>query len=328
MNIRDIAKAAQVSVSTVSKVINGKDKDISDATRQKVLKIIREYQYTPYSHIKDTISQAKDPLIGLVILNSSYLCSGFLSEVEQTAAKNGFSLLLCNIDSPTPTELENRLKILLTKRISGVILCTHDQTLLDISLRVLQNTPTVAVTSFRSPDVSTIRCDYRESASQAISTFASLGHQRIGCLLDNSDPSVYEQVRSGILSGMGSHSIISNTHNLLVIPSGEPVAEHMLQNLLDRNLTALYCQNERQMQFLYEYLMLNNVIIPQTLSLICGVRKSANAPATLASYSVPYEEMACRAAFLIIDIITNRSGNTVQDICLPLKLVRSILQRL
>ena len=42
MNIRDIAAAAQVSVSTVSKVLNRKDSDISEATRQKVLKLARE----------------------------------------------------------------------------------------------------------------------------------------------------------------------------------------------------------------------------------------------------------------------------------------------
>ena len=40
MNIRDIAKLAGVSASTVSKVMNGKDKDISEATKQKVLQII------------------------------------------------------------------------------------------------------------------------------------------------------------------------------------------------------------------------------------------------------------------------------------------------
>ena len=43
MNIRDIASAAHVSVATVSKVINHKDSEISNETRQRVLSVIKEY---------------------------------------------------------------------------------------------------------------------------------------------------------------------------------------------------------------------------------------------------------------------------------------------
>ena len=48
MNINDIARLAGVSASTVSKVMNGKDKDISEVTRKKVLKTIEEENYVPY----------------------------------------------------------------------------------------------------------------------------------------------------------------------------------------------------------------------------------------------------------------------------------------
>ena len=54
MNIKDIAKLAGVSTSTVSKVLNKKDRDISNATREKVLNIVQEYQYVPYSKIRKT----------------------------------------------------------------------------------------------------------------------------------------------------------------------------------------------------------------------------------------------------------------------------------
>ena len=45
MNIHDIAKLAGVSASTVSKVMNGKDKYISDETKRKVLKIIEQEKW-------------------------------------------------------------------------------------------------------------------------------------------------------------------------------------------------------------------------------------------------------------------------------------------
>ena len=47
MNIRDVARLADVSVSTVSKVINKKDASVSAATREKILRIVKEYNYLP-----------------------------------------------------------------------------------------------------------------------------------------------------------------------------------------------------------------------------------------------------------------------------------------
>ena len=51
MNIQDIARLAGVSASTVSKVMNGKDRDISEETKKKVLKVIEEKHYVPYFRI-------------------------------------------------------------------------------------------------------------------------------------------------------------------------------------------------------------------------------------------------------------------------------------
>ena len=45
MNIKEIAQLAGVSASTVSKIVNQKDESISSETRERVLKIVREYNY-------------------------------------------------------------------------------------------------------------------------------------------------------------------------------------------------------------------------------------------------------------------------------------------
>lgn len=66
MNILDIARLAGVSASTVSKVMNGKDHDISEKTKKKVLKVIEEEHYVPYSKFLEK-EGLKNHLIGLVI---------------------------------------------------------------------------------------------------------------------------------------------------------------------------------------------------------------------------------------------------------------------
>ncbi len=51
MNIKDIARLAGVSPTTVSKILNRKDQNISSQTRAVVLDTIKKYHYTPYARI-------------------------------------------------------------------------------------------------------------------------------------------------------------------------------------------------------------------------------------------------------------------------------------
>ena len=65
MKIKDIANLAGVSIATVSKIINNKDNSINPKTREKVLEIVKKYNYTPYSAVKQ--SQDKHSLTLAVI---------------------------------------------------------------------------------------------------------------------------------------------------------------------------------------------------------------------------------------------------------------------
>lgn len=66
MTINDIAERAGVSISTVSKIINGKDSAIKSETRERVLKIVKEYRYAPYDFIKNS-TRTKKFLLALVL---------------------------------------------------------------------------------------------------------------------------------------------------------------------------------------------------------------------------------------------------------------------
>ena len=90
MTIKEIAALANVSVSTVSKIINGKDSNISPATRDKVLKIAKDYHYEPYSTVK-SISAPKKFLIGL-LLNFTSNISSLLGGILKASQEHGYQL--------------------------------------------------------------------------------------------------------------------------------------------------------------------------------------------------------------------------------------------
>ena len=66
ITIKDIADLAGVSKTTVSKVLNNKDQKISEATRQKILDIIKETNYVPNKMAQSLVTK-KTKTIGLII---------------------------------------------------------------------------------------------------------------------------------------------------------------------------------------------------------------------------------------------------------------------
>ena len=93
MNIRDIANLAGVSASTVSKVMNGKDKDISEETRKKVLEVIEREHYVPYFKFLDKAGM-KNRLVGLILQKNNQEKERYIAVAERIAVKIIMVLLL------------------------------------------------------------------------------------------------------------------------------------------------------------------------------------------------------------------------------------------
>ncbi len=93
MNIQDIARLAGVSASTVSKVMNGKDRDISEETKKKVLKVIEEKHYVPYFKSREK-EGLKNRLIGLIVRRDNREREAITVNAEQAARLKGYGLVM------------------------------------------------------------------------------------------------------------------------------------------------------------------------------------------------------------------------------------------
>lgn len=118
----DIAKHLNISVSTVSRVVNGKDR-VSDETRKKVLKAIKEFNYSP-NEIARSLRNRSSRTIGLIVPDISNEFFALLSKGAETVAKNnGYLIILCNSDYDEDMEKEY-LEMLKKKQVEGIILAT------------------------------------------------------------------------------------------------------------------------------------------------------------------------------------------------------------
>lgn len=177
--IKDVAKHAGVSVTTVSRVLNG-EKYVKDDLKARVQKAINELGYTP-SHIARSLVRKKTNIIGVIVpdITSSFY-STILSTIEKTASLNDYNLMVCNIIEDTDKELKY-LKVFKQMRVDGIIIM-HEKMNEEIRelIRVL-GIPVVfsSVKPADQPFISVIIDDYT-AAYDATKHLIDLGHSRIG----------------------------------------------------------------------------------------------------------------------------------------------------
>lgn len=123
--IKEIAEMANVSTATVSKVLNGKDKYISEKTRQRILEIVEKEGYIP-NGIAKSLKIKKTKTIGLIIPD---VMNPFFAELargaEDAAEERGYIVIICNSDNRVSKE-ENYLTILQEKMVDGIIMTASE----------------------------------------------------------------------------------------------------------------------------------------------------------------------------------------------------------
>lgn len=121
ITIKEIAKHANVSIATVSKVVNHKDQNISKATRQRIYDLIEKYNYVP-NRVASSMITKKTHSIGLIIPD---ITNPFFPEVargvEDYANQLGYHVVLCNSDN-NPSKEASYIGMLQEKMVDGIIL--------------------------------------------------------------------------------------------------------------------------------------------------------------------------------------------------------------
>ncbi|MEN3183808.1 MAG: LacI family DNA-binding transcriptional regulator [Atribacterota bacterium] len=194
ITIRDVAKKAGVSPMTVSRVINGR-RGVSPRTRAKVLQAIEELGYVPNS-LAQSFALQRTKTIGLVITDiTNPFFTTLARGVEDTAAKNHFSVIFCNTDED-PEKEALYLELLAGKRVDGVILAPASKKRHSLKSLLARGIPVVLVDreveGLRHMDVDIVKGDSVYGAYILTKHLISLGHRRIGIIVGNRDISTAE----------------------------------------------------------------------------------------------------------------------------------------
>jgi len=209
ITIKDVAKRANVSIATVSRVLN-QSKPVSPQVREKVMKAVEELGFT-VNPVARSLVMKKSRLIGVLISDiSNMFFSVLVSGVERECFKERYSTLLCSTNGDVEKELYY-LNLLKDQYVDGIIMFT--QSLKEEHLRFFENNPIPVV--FRSslgPEnsrYSYININDYQAFYDAAQYLIDLGHKKIGMLSGDlsTTGSAYHQRYTGFRKALEDHGL-------------------------------------------------------------------------------------------------------------------------
>lgn len=204
VTIKEIARRANVSGSTVSRVLN--DGYASEEVRQRVMKVIEETGYIPSEQAK-SLRTRKTKAIGVVVPRLNTDTSGrFVNALNDELDKAGYQIILANTNLDPKKEIEN-LKLLKSRQVDGIILlATHsDRELLD-TIEGL-NVPFLAVGQ-QIPHIPSIVNDDYHAAKDITSLLIKKGHEKIAFIgVPEEDPAVGTIRKLGYLDTLKDYQL-------------------------------------------------------------------------------------------------------------------------
>lgn len=178
ITIKDVAKRANVSVATVSRVMNGRDR-VSDATRKKILKIIDELNFVPNTMAASMVNKKTNMLSVVVPEIQNPFYTAVIGGTVEVAKKEGFFTLVVSTNGDEAEE-EEFLESFLGKNVDGIILIgTHKEAEFYRSIRK----PTILVDRYINDcGHDGVLIDNFRGAYEAVKHFTEYGHERIAII--------------------------------------------------------------------------------------------------------------------------------------------------
>jgi LacI family transcriptional regulator len=268
ITIKDIAELAGVSQSTVSKALNDRP-DVGPITKNKVLQIAREQQFTPHvfgKALKKKISE----IVGVLFCRDLHSLSGnpfysrVLEGIETELALNDYSLVLKIITEATKDELP---KMIRERQVDGLILVG---TFIESYLaRILDQNLKLVLVDPKEPfiDQNQILIDNEYGAFQATSYLINHGHKRIGFISGDLARFSFRQRYNGYCKALMKRGIDVDPE--LVRTGGlENGYEHVRQLLDVRGITAIFSANDINAITGYKAISERNLRIPEDVSVV------------------------------------------------------------
>jgi LacI family transcriptional regulator len=319
ITIIDVAKAASVHPSTVSRVLNGKaDLNLLPETRARVVAAARKLGYRP-SLLARSLRLQRTFTLGMLVANiTNPLFPGIIKGVDDAGHARGYNLVLCNTEDKSEREA-TYLRVLGERHVDGVLIASSFTAEATLAGLRRQRFPFVLVNRGTRRDDLSVQPDNRGGMAQAVRHLVELGHRRIGVLAGPQTTTTGQERLDGARAALRTHRIRLFEEQIAVAEGFQEADGYRAgRRLLRANEppTALLCANDLIALGALRAARELELDVPTDLSIV-GFNDIPHADLLdppLTTVHVPQYAMGVRAATLLIAAIENEPIERRRDI--------------
>jgi DNA-binding LacI/PurR family transcriptional regulator len=315
--IKDIAKAAGVSVTTVSRALNGYN-DVNEKTRAKIKSIAEELNYSPNA-VARSLVKSKTETIGLLVseLSLSGAKDMFTYEImcgiNDSSSEKGYDLILFSTNS-AKQKAKSYSQLCRERQVEGVIMQgikIDDPYLKEV---IDSNIPCVLIdVEIEGENVGFVSTDNVFGAQMAVKHLTNLGHRNIAIMNGHNQAVVSQKRLQGYKKQLEEASIPFQEEYVLNGEFLEEKAEKVAYSFLNEHpeVTAIFCASDLMALGVMNAAKRQGITVPEELSIV-GYDNI-----TLAEYVQPQlstveqnkYQIGFKAAKLLIDMLEGNKAN-------------------
>lgn len=334
VTIKEIAKRAQVSVATVSRVLNGKS-GASEQKAREILELARAMNYTP-NVLAQNLKSRQSRTIGIIteditVFNTPEIVDG----IDESCERHDYHYILGNLrlnkrfgHNFYETDehrhiIDSTISTMLSKQVEGIIYVgchNHEIHYLPDSLKI----PLVCAYCFSgNPQIPSIIYDDKKAAYDATGLLLRNGHRSLGTICGLADSTHTQNRLRGYQEALFDNGVLYNPKYVVYGDWERESGYRLAPQLIDSGVTALFVHNDLMACGVLDYCNEAGVNVGSDLSLIGFDNKeitTASKP-KLSTVALPLYEIGQRATECIIGRMEGRPGAPEHQIKIDCKVV-------
>lgn len=308
---------------TVSRVLSDENHKVSEETRERVLKVVRELEYVPVAQPVTQSRHNETRTIGLVFDGTPFEGQWGLPTFvgfRDGAAKSAYDLLV--LTRPVPEWMADRGELqFLDRRSDGLIFVAPHGHYQILEALVERGVPVVTCyTNDAPPQVPSIVIDNRDAMRQAVRCLHEKGHERIlhltNSVLERTD---FKERREGYNEAMRDRNLEPAVMEIKEWPWTR-AGEDLLEAVRKHRSTALVCYNDRSAILAWDALVESGLKVPQDISITGMDDLAVPAQRGLTSVHFSCEEVGRRAMETVVNLIQGEKTE-FENCMVPVELV-------